>query len=139
MKQISVITSQHIRLEDTLKFDLTGEFSRAVPGINGIGFLLQAVWTKLMENLTPESEAYNHYIVRLAKILSSNPAEILGLRKVRGAIKKGLVADLVVWKPSKLSNTMLLSDSPYAKQNLYGSISRVYLHGKLAVNKDHHD
>ncbi len=47
--------------------------------------------------------------------MSSNPAQILGLKNVRGSIKPGLLADLIIWKPEKTSTTLLLNDSPYAE------------------------
>jgi allantoinase len=127
-------------MTDALKFASTGDFKSAVPGINGMGFLLPATWTKLKETVAPGTEAYDHYIVRLAKVLSTNPAEALGLKKTRGAIMNGLSADLIIWKPHKLFESHLTSqlESSYSKSRLYGKISQVYLNGRLVVDKRGH-
>jgi dihydroorotase-like cyclic amidohydrolase len=72
-------------------------------GITSAGFLLQPIWSIIKKSVERKSRAYEHYIVRLSKWLSSKPAEILGLDEIRGSIAAGKLADLIVWQPERFS------------------------------------
>ena len=65
------------------------------------GLNLQAVWTRLKSPLHMGDRAYQHYIIRLFKWMSTKPAQILGLNN-RGSIEPGKLADFVVWYPETL-------------------------------------
>jgi dihydroorotase-like cyclic amidohydrolase len=96
---LDIITSNHSFIPPEYKILDSGDFSKAVPGINCLGYTLQAIWSRLRQHLLPKSDQYEHYIVRMAKWLSSTPARILGVLDKRGEIAVGKLADLVVWDP----------------------------------------
>lgn len=73
-------------------------FRRAVNGISSIGYGLQAVWTRLAEEVRG-SATERVYFSLLANWMSKVPAEILGLSNVKGEIAPGKHADLVIWDP----------------------------------------
>jgi dihydroorotase-like cyclic amidohydrolase len=66
-------------------------------GITSAGFLLQPVWSSIKKTVERRSRAYEHYIVRLSKWMSSKPAEVIGVDEFRGSIAIGKLADLIVW------------------------------------------
>ena len=49
------------------------------------------------------------------------PAKILGIDSKRGSIAEGKRADLIVWRPEKLTRSAP-SESPYAEEQLFGKI-----------------
>jgi N-acetylglucosamine-6-phosphate deacetylase len=73
-----------------------------VPGVDSVGYQLSTIWSKLKAPIVGISDTYQHYIVRLFKYLSTNPARILGIGDIRGQIAEGYLADLVIWKPEDL-------------------------------------
>ena len=60
--------------------------------------------------------------------MSTVPAKILGIESKRGSIVSGKRADLIVWRPEKLTK-FTISESPYAEQRLYGRITSVFIAG----------
>ena len=139
MKGIDVISSNHTPIAPMYKFVEEGNFRKAANGINGLGFSLQAVWSRLRSQCTTDEQS-EHYIVRLSKWLSLCPAKVLGISHLRGAIDKGRFADLIVWKPKEKytvynSPTQYPSMCPYLEEVLYGKIYRVYLRGSVAFDE----
>jgi len=134
VKAVDMLSSHHCPVEPELKFQDSGSFRKALSGITGLGFSLQAVWTRLMEESTSEEEQ-EHYLVRLAKWMSVAPAKMLGLR-TRGGIERGKLADLVLWAPREICTQDSMSKhpelNPYCSEPLFGRIHRVYLRGHLA-------
>ena len=139
MKSIDIIASNHTPVVPSFKFVDSGSFRKAVDGVTGIGFTLQAVWTKLFLS-SPTAELRDHYIVRLSKWLSLHPAKLLGVSHIRGSIDRGKSADLVVWQPMEsevVRNVYSLhsGNCPYVEQQLYGKIYKVYLRGVVVFEK----
>lgn len=135
MRGIDAISSQHACIEEDKK--KTGNFQQALNGISAIGYSLQAVWSVLNIPVSTQ-EQHEHYIVRLAKWLSLHPACILGIEKNRGSIEEGKFADLIVWKPKEKVTVGEMyrykETSPLLSHELFGSIKKVYLRGKLAYS-----
>jgi len=139
MKGIDVISSNHTPILPRYKFEEEGNFRKALNGVNGLGFSLQAVWTQLRSQCTTNEQS-EHYIVRLSKWLSLSPAKLLGISHLRGTIDKGRFADLIVWQPREkyrvyTSPTQYPSMCPYVDETLYGKIHRVYLRGYVAFDE----
>lgn len=135
---IDVIASGHAALSPDMKFLDTGSFKRALSGVNGIGFGLQAVWTKLRMPSIDSQQVRERYIVRLAEWLSLNPAKVLGISSQRGSIEKGKSADFVVWQPDEFAPSPQAKYpelTPYQNKTLYGRIVYVYLRGLLAYDQ----
>lgn len=133
MKGIDIISSQHVDIES--RFKPFGNFQQALNGISSLGMSLQAVWTVL--NIPISSKALlEHYIVRLAKWLSLQPAQIIGQEGVRGSIEVGKWADLVIWDPwERVKIEKGHKGSPFMGQEVLGTIKYVYFKGKI-VNRD---
>jgi allantoinase len=139
---VDCLVSKHEPVHPDFKFRRDGTWSRAVPGINSLGFTLQATWTVLKKPLLHSSRSYQHYIIRLFKWLSERPARILGIEGIRGSIAPGKLADFVIWDPRrtyKCTHTYSrhMETSPYVGTKLNGKISHVYLRGKLAYSNGH--
>ena len=139
MKGIDMISSNHTPVLPRYKFVEEGNFRKAVNGINGLGFSLQAVWTRLRSQCTTNEQS-EHYIVRLSKWLSLYPAKLLGISHLRGTIDKGRFADLIVWQPKEqyivyTSPTQYPSMCPYLDESLHGKVHRVYLRGYVAFDE----
>jgi len=82
-----------------MKFELQGDFKKAANGINGVGFSLQVIWTKIREKFSRDSNQLKRYLVRISRYLSLHPARVLNLSESRGSIIEGKFADIIVWKP----------------------------------------
>jgi len=138
VNSIDVIASGHAALSPDMKFLDTGSFKRALSGVNGIGYGLQAVWTKLRMPSIDSQQVRERYIVRLADWLSLNPARVLGISSQRGSIERGKSADFVVWQPDEFASfpqAKYPELTPYQNKTLYGRIACVYIRGLLAYDQ----
>ena len=135
LEAIDQITSHHSAIPRPLKVPESGSFKRALSGINGLGASLQAVWSKLRR---PYAHSFEHYIVRLFKWMSLNPAKFLGLSDLKGTLAPGKDADIIVWDPYESFTFRSFSDfpdlSPYDGNTLYGKVHKVFLRGQLAFD-----
>ena len=133
-KGIDVISSQHAFINNEEK--ASGNFQKALNGLNTIGFSLQSTW-KVINRKELKSSEFEHYIVRLAKWMSYHPAKVLKLRR-RGSIDIGKYADLVVWDPYSRENSLeVASESVFSGVETLGRIHKVYLRGSLAFSGEH--
>ena len=136
MKGVNAISSQHAGIE--AKHKLSGNFQQALNGIAAIGCTLQAVWTSLV-NSTGSEELLEHFLVRMAKWMSLEPARILGIDDRRGSIERGKSADFMVWQPKERYTVgkeyTYYQTSPFAGEELVGAIKAVYIRGVLAFSR----
>jgi len=135
MTMVDTISSAHNPIPPALKF--VGDFSKAVSGITGLGFCLQAMWTVVKERVP--ATLWDKYIVKLVRWMGTSSADILGL-KDRGRIATGAAADFVIWEPSvesriHKSQSRHPSMCPYIDFPLFGEVRVVYLRGKLAYSE----
>eukprot|EP01017_Pseudomicrothorax_dubius_P021887 TRINITY_DN23548_c0_g1_i1.p1 TRINITY_DN23548_c0_g1~~TRINITY_DN23548_c0_g1_i1.p1 ORF type:complete len:145 (+),score=14.75 TRINITY_DN23548_c0_g1_i1:433-867(+) len=79
---------------------------------------------------------YEKSIKKLVRMMSARPAEILGLRGIKGTIKEGADADLVIFDPFSFFDVSLsdiLSKHPatylFDRQKFCGQVVDVYLRG----------
>lgn len=134
MNSVDAICSQHIPIPQPFK---DSNFRIALPGVNGLGYTLQALWTLLKRPFTDLS-SFEHYLVRLARWTAFNPARILQIGN-RGSIEKGFLADLVIWDPLEQvivssSYSAQVYQCAYLNTSLYGKIEKVLIRGKLAFS-----
>jgi dihydroorotase-like cyclic amidohydrolase len=133
--RVNAIASHHASIPSDLKRLNSGSFIQSLSGISSLGFVLQAVWTKLFENESQEN--YENIILMVFKWLALKPAKILGIQKKRGSITKGKYADIVIWKPYELSDTInqsFVSEPIYQNCKLYGKILSTIVRGKLVYS-----
>lgn len=129
---IDCVSSYHRPVLPQLKCLTTGNFKRALPGITSVGFTLQTVFGTLNEG--PQLAA-----VKLARHLSENPANIIGLTD-KGKIEEGFCADFVVWKPEVLGYGCTYSAHPwicpFVNELLPGEVIKTYVRGRVAYSSE---
>ena len=130
---ISMVVTDHSPATPDLKGMGDGRFREAWGGIASLQFSLPATWT--------EAEKRGFGIANIAKWMSSNVAEFLGLGDSKGKIAAGYDADLVVWNPDQDCLTAH-SDiqhrhpfSPYARMNLRGRVLQTIVGGKIVYDQ----
>lgn len=86
---LDFVASDHSPCPPELK---QGEnLTKAWGGISGLQYRLQGTWSVAKElNLT---------IIQLSDILSGRPASVFGIDGMKGVLKSGLDADLLIWDP----------------------------------------
>lgn len=133
LRCVQAITSQHVHINDYFKSTNSGNFHNALSGISSIGYTLQALWTS--EYLSVGDTRAIGTLVRIFKWTSAQPAKIVDVG-LRGPIKVGNLANLIVWDP--FEKIRIRVPEGYEKINvyegcdLYGKIFIVFLRGKIA-------
>jgi len=125
---IEMIVSDHSPCPPEMKRREEGDFLAAWGGISSLQLRLPVVWT--------EARRRGFGLERLTEWLAASPARLAGLDHVKGAIRVGLDADFVVWKPdekfrvepSALQHRHKLT--PYAGRELSGVVSATFLRGE---------
>eukprot|EP00210_Caulerpa_lentillifera_P006154 g5881.t1 len=130
--QVDIIVSGHAPREAEEKFR---PYEEALPGISGIQYLLPSLWTSL--------EGSGVDLVELSKLLSTRPAELFRIAHRTGSIRKGLVADLMVWDPEATVDTsvkgaysQLPHISPYMHTWLKGEVKATWIKGNIVYTKE---
>lgn len=88
---ISVVASDHSPCIAALK-QTEGNLTNAWGGISGLQYRLQGTWTAAKKGGVS--------VAKLVNLLSEGPARKFGLDKLKGSLKEGLDADMVVWDPN---------------------------------------
>lgn len=130
---IDLIASDHSPCPPELKSP-EGNMTSAWGGISGLQYRLQATWTA--------AKTVNGTVVQVAKLLSEEPARIFGIDNMKGSLKAGLDADIVIWDPD--SSKILTEEdchhrhklSPFHGQMLNGVVMRTLLRGRSAYVAD---
>lgn len=140
---IDIVSSYHFYVPPRYKAIEDGSFRRAFDGFNSIGCVLQALWTVLQNYYNKKSKKYtedlfyqrkmNSDILRkIYELLCLNPAKLLRIDHLKGSLKKGKDADIVVWDPNKFTpNITLPPDHLFCGKRLKGKICKTYLRGKV--------
>ncbi|KAM6550302.1 hypothetical protein CsatB_000110 [Cannabis sativa] len=134
---IDMLSSDHSPTEPKLKLLEDGNFLRAWGGISSLQFVLPITWTY--------GQKYGITLEELASWWSERPAKLAGL-ELKGAIKVGNFADIVVWEPEV--DFDLTQDHPifikhpeisaYMGKKLYGKISSTFVRGNLVYKEGIH-
>jgi allantoinase len=125
---IGMIVSDHSPCPPEMKRRAEGDFLAAWGGISSLQLRLPAVWT--------EARRRGFGFERLTGWLAGSPARLAGLDHAKGAIRVGVDADFVVWKPdatfrvepSGLEHRHKLT--PYAGRELSGVVAATFLRGE---------
>ncbi|HEX2715237.1 MAG TPA: allantoinase AllB [Candidatus Acidoferrales bacterium] len=126
---IEMVVSDHSPCPPELKMTSSGDFLKAWGGISSLELRLPAMWTAARRR--------GFSLEKLAEWLCRAPARLVGLERRKGAIERGVDADLVVWnpeasfrvEPAKLHHRHKLT--PYAGQELNGVVEATFLRGEM--------
>lgn len=127
--EIDMVATDHSPCPPALKRLDEGRFDMAWGGIAGIQTALSAMWTGLLEHGLGLEET--------ARLLSQKPAELAGLTGRKGAIAKGMDADMVIFDPEEFidvdAHTLYTRHTvtPYSGQRVRGKVVATYLRGQL--------
>jgi allantoinase len=133
---IDFVITDHSPCLPALKQKERGEFEAAWGGISSLQLGLSAIWS--------EGRARGATLAQLARWLSEGPAQFAGLSARKGAIKKGLDADLVIWDPDRtfeVTPEQLFFRhklSPYMGRTLSGLPSQTLLRAQLVYDGASH-
>jgi allantoinase len=124
---IDFVATDHSPATPGLKEIDTGNFLKAWGGIASLQFSLSVIWTLARKNRLP--------LERLKTWLCENPAKLIKKADLKGKIKVGFDADLVVWNPeekftiTKESIQFRHKISPYIGEEVYGKILKTFVAG----------
>jgi len=130
---IDFIASDHSPAPPEIKEIESGNFSKAWGGIAGLQFLLSASWTALKDEMSLEE---------FIPLLTSKPAQFLGLHDKIGTIKEGYNADLTIWQPEatfKVTEAAIEhrhKATPYLNHQLFGLINATIVNGQFAYRNE---
>lgn len=130
--EIDTIGSDHSPCPPERKHLSTGDWQRAWGGIMGLELTLPVVWTA--------GEPRGLTLPRLAEVVCSCPAELVGLADRKGRLAPGADADLCVWDPAAAWTVDAAQlhqrhkITPYDGCELNGRVARTYLRGRLVFD-----
>lgn len=125
------MASDHSPAPPEMKQLEQGDLFSAWGGISGLQFTLPALWTAgKPKGLTPE---------KLIPLLTSHPADFLGLGAQKGRLKPGYDADITVWDDTA-AFTITGKDiqhrhkaTPYMNRKVFGKIIHTFVNGVQIV------
>ncbi|XP_074925092.1 allantoinase, mitochondrial-like [Chelonoidis abingdonii] len=130
---MDMVVSAHNPGSPDLKILDDGDFFKAQGGIASLQFGLPLFWT------SAKSKGFSlHDVVQL---MCKNPASLSRLDDRRGALCKGMDADLVIWDPDKefeVKKNMIQHKNqltPYLGFQLRGEVFATLVHGRLVYLK----
>ncbi|MBX2989682.1 MAG: allantoinase AllB [Bacteroidetes bacterium] len=124
---IDFIASDHSPCPPAMKVMEAGDFMKAWGGIASLQFGLSIMWT--------EMRGRGFSISDISRLMSANPATLVGLEGRKGRIAPGYDADFVVWNPDESFSVgpSLLHHrhkvTPYEGRTLYGNVLATYVRG----------
>ena len=129
---IDFVVSDHSPCPPDMKLPAEGDFMNAWGGISSLQLRLPIVWT--------EASARGFAIEDLVRWLCREPARQVGLEILKGAIKDGYDADIVIWNPDrefKVEPAMLHhrhKRTPYNGEVLRGVVEKTFLRGQMVYD-----
>jgi len=129
---IDFVVSDHSPCPPQMKLRERGDFMNAWGGISSLQLRLPIMWT--------EARARGGTIEDLTKWLCREPARHVGLHNLKGAIKDGYDADIVIWDPDrefKLEPVMLHHRhklSPYNGEVFRGVVEKSFVRGRMVYD-----
>lgn len=129
---IDFVVSDHSPCPPDMKLRETGDFLNAWGGISSLQLRLPIMWT--------EAGARGCTIEDLTKWLCREPARQVGLQNLKGAIKDGYDADIIIWNPDgefKVEPAMLHHRhklSPYNGEVLRGVVEKTFVRGRMVYD-----
>jgi allantoinase len=130
---IDLVATDHSPCPPEMKGLQAGDFGKAWGGVASLSIAASVVWTGMREREIP--------LEKMTQWMSAAPARLAGLHHRKGAIAKGMDADLIVFNPDA-SFEVAKEDlvyrhpvSPYLGDKLYGVVEHTILRG-IEVTKD---
>jgi allantoinase len=129
---IDFIVSDHSPCPPEMKLRDRGDFMNAWGGISSLQLRLPLIWT--------EASRRGFSLEQIVEWLCAAPARQVGLGIVKGMIKEGADADIVIWKPEvefrvdpqELHHRHKLT--PYAGEALRGVVEKTLLRGQIVYD-----
>ena len=129
---IDVVVSDHSPCPPDLKLQEQGDFMKAWGGISSLQLRLPVMWK--------DAGARGYTIEDLTKWLCRGPARQVGLDNLKGAIKDGYDADIVIWNPDrefKVEPALLHHRhklTPYNGEVLRGLVEKTFVRGRMVYD-----
>ena len=130
---IDFVATDHSPSPPDLKQLESGDFMTAWGGISSLQFSLSIVWTAARHR--------GCSLLDLARWLAVNPSQLIGEPFKKGKIKKGYVADFVVFRPEESFSVTEQSIyhrhkiTPYLKEELFGVVEQTWLRGEKVFDR----
>lgn len=129
---IDFVVSDHSPCPPEMKLRSEGDFLNAWGGISSLQVRLPIMWT--------EASRRGFGIEPLVRWLCTEPARQVGLSDLKGAIKTGADADIVIWnpntefivKPEQLHHRHKLT--PYNGETLRGLVEKTFVRGHMVYD-----
>jgi allantoinase len=129
---IDFVVSDHSPCPPEMKLREQGDFMNAWGGISSLQLRLPIMWT--------DASARGRTIQDLTNWLCTEPARQVGLHNLKGAIKDGYDADIVIWDPAaevRVDAAMLQHRhklSPYDGEVLRGVVEKTFVRGRMVYD-----
>ena len=129
---IDFVVSDHSPCPPEMKLREQGDFMSAWGGISSLQLRLPIMWT--------EASVRGFTIEDLIRWLCYEPARQVGLQGLKGSIKEGADADIVIWNPErefKVEPSMLHHRhklTPYNGEVLRGVVEKTFLRGQMVYD-----
>lgn len=126
---IDMVVSDHSSCPPEMKL---GDFTKAWGGISSLQLRLPAMWT--------EASARGFAVNQLAEWLCAAPARQVGLHHLKGSLKSGADADIVIWNPDRefqVSPSLIHHRhklTPYDGEVLHGVVEKTFLRGQIVYD-----
>ncbi len=130
---LDFITTDHSPAPPSIKELKSGNLDKAWGGIAGLQFLLSGSWTALKDTLN---------IAAFIPLLTSKPAQFLGLDQQMGFLKEGYQANITIWNPNE--SFLVTPDiiehkhkaTPYSGMQLSGVVKHTMVNGQWVFSED---
>jgi allantoinase len=129
---IDMIVSDHSPCPPEMKLREQGDFMKAWGGISSLQLRLPVIWT--------EASARGFTTEQLREWLCTAPARQVGLKHLKGCLKPGADADIVIWNPEReftVEPSMIHHRhklTPYAGELLRGVVEKTFLRGQMVYD-----
>jgi allantoinase len=129
---IDLIVSDHSPCPPDMKLREQGDFMKAWGGISSLQLRLPIIWT--------EASRRGFGLPQLVEWLCTAPAQQVGLGLLKGAMKEGADADIVIWNPAEeftVAPEMMHHRhklTPYAGEVLRGQVEKTFVRGQIVYD-----
>ncbi|NND51934.1 MAG: allantoinase AllB [Flavobacteriaceae bacterium] len=129
--EFDFIGSDHSPAPPVIKQLESGDFFKAWGGISGLQFSLAVLNTLAKKNDFP--------IDKLLPLMTSRPAQFLGIEHKKGLLKQGYDADITVWDAQQsiaINEDMIAhrhKATPYLGRTLFGKVIHTFVNGHQIV------
>lgn len=129
---IDFVVSDHSPCPPEMKLRAQGDFMNAWGGISSLQLRLPIMWT--------DASARGCTVEQLTKWVCTEPARQVGLQHLKGTLKGGCDADIVIWNPDReftVAPEMLHHRhklSPYNGEVLRGVVEKTFVRGRIVYD-----